>query len=202
MFLQVFQGRVTDPQAFHDAMERWVRDLAPGASGWLGSTAGVTDDGTLVATARFTSEETARRNSDRPEQGEWWAETSKLFDGDVTFHDCPQVLLVGAGGSDQARFVQVIQGRSDNLDRFRELAHAFEPMMATYRPDLLGFTVALHGDDGFTEIAYFTNEEEARRGESQEPPAEVKALLEEERALTKDVVYYDLRDPWLYSPRG
>ncbi|MGE5763508.1 MAG: hypothetical protein ACM3ZF_06425, partial [Mycobacterium leprae] len=61
------------------AFERWVEELAPGAAGWLGSTAGVTDDGRFIGLARFESEQAARRNSDRPEQGRWWAETSKLF---------------------------------------------------------------------------------------------------------------------------
>ena len=39
---------------------------------------GMCDDGTFVALARFESAEAARRNSDRPEQGEWWAECEPL----------------------------------------------------------------------------------------------------------------------------
>jgi len=87
MFMQVIQGRVAGSAEPRTAMDRWVQDLAPGGEGWLGSTAGVTDDGTAVATARFESEEAARRNSDRPGQGEWWAETAKLFTGEVAFGD-------------------------------------------------------------------------------------------------------------------
>ena len=51
----------------------------------------MTDDGTLVLLARFESEEAARANSERPEQGEWWAETEKIFDGEPTFKDSSMV---------------------------------------------------------------------------------------------------------------
>ncbi|MGH8826627.1 MAG: hypothetical protein ACRDVZ_03295, partial [Jiangellaceae bacterium] len=84
MFVQVIQGRVSDEGQVRTAFDRWVDDLAPGATGWLGSTAGVTEDGRFVALVRFESEEAARRNSDRPEQGAWWAETSQLFIGEAT----------------------------------------------------------------------------------------------------------------------
>ena len=71
MFVQVIQGPVSDATAARAQFEKWMTELAPGAIGWLGSTAGVTDDGTLVALARFESEEAARQNSDRPEQTEF-----------------------------------------------------------------------------------------------------------------------------------
>jgi len=87
MFIQVIHGRVADADELHDSLDQWVRELGPGADGWLGSTGGVTDDGRFILVARFTSAETARRNSDRPEQHQWWMETSKLFEGGVTFHD-------------------------------------------------------------------------------------------------------------------
>ena len=48
----------------------WAAEAAPGAIAWLGSTSGVTDDGQLVALARFESEEAAQQNSDRPDQTE------------------------------------------------------------------------------------------------------------------------------------
>ena len=57
----------------------------------------MTDDGTFVALARFESEEAARRNSERSEQDQWWRETAKLYTGDVTFHDCPEVVQMGSG---------------------------------------------------------------------------------------------------------
>jgi hypothetical protein len=104
MFVQVIQGRTGDAGQLRARMDQWVRDLSAGAIGWLGSTAGVTADGTGIALARFESADAARRNSERPEQGQWWAETAKLFDGDVSFHDCSQVHLFGRGGSDDAGY--------------------------------------------------------------------------------------------------
>src|SRR3954470_3627397 len=66
MFVQVIEARTSDPAAVKAAMARWVAKLAPGATGWLGSTAGMTPDGRMVAIVRFDSEEHARVNSDRP----------------------------------------------------------------------------------------------------------------------------------------
>jgi hypothetical protein len=85
VFVQVIQGQVADAAKVRAAMDRWGQELAPGASGWLGSTAGVTEDGRLVALARFESEEAARRNSQRPEQDQWWTQTATLFSGEPTF---------------------------------------------------------------------------------------------------------------------
>ena len=57
------------------------------AAGWLGTTAGITDDGRLVVLARFESEEVARANSDRPEQGRWWDSLAAHFKGEASFFD-------------------------------------------------------------------------------------------------------------------
>ena len=56
MFVQVITGKTSQPAQVRAALDRWVEQLAPGATGWLGSTAGVTEDGRLVALARFESE--------------------------------------------------------------------------------------------------------------------------------------------------
>ncbi len=73
MFVQVINGRTSQPEALAEAFDRWKAELSPGATGWLGSTGGVTDDGTVIAVARFESEEAARANSARPEQDAWWS---------------------------------------------------------------------------------------------------------------------------------
>jgi hypothetical protein len=95
--------------------------VGPGTSGWLGSTAGVTSDGKFVATARFESPDAAQRNSDRPEQDQWWAKTSKLISGEPTFQDSTDVVVDVIGDPDSAGFVQVMQGRGTDPDRAREL---------------------------------------------------------------------------------
>jgi hypothetical protein len=200
MFVQVIQGRVRDTEKLRARMDRWIADLAPTAEGWLGSTTGVTADGIGVALARFESADAARRNSDRPEQGQWWAETAPLFDGEVTFHDCSDVRPFGNGGSDDAGFVQVIQGRYTDLEKGLELMRRSEEPLREFRPDVLGGVLCLYGDGGFTQAVYFTSEAEARAAEQKPPPPDVQALFEEESGITTDVVYFDLTDPWLYSP--
>jgi hypothetical protein len=201
MFVQVIQGRVSDPTEFRAALDRWLSDLAPGATGWLGSTSGVTPDGIMVALARFESEQAARRNSDRPEQGQWWSDTAKLFAEEPTFRDSVEVVTGMRGGSDDAGFVQIIQGRATNLQRLRELTEQADKVLADLRPDVVGGLVALHGDGTFTQAMYFTSEAAAREGERKEPPAEFKPLMDEQMSLVSDVTFYDLPDPWLHSPK-
>ena len=49
---------------------------------------------------------------------------------------------------------------------------------------------------------YFTSEAEAREGERKEPPPELKAQMEEMDALSiGEPEFFDLKQPWLYSPR-
>ncbi len=200
MFIQVIQGHVADAAAMKERLERWVKDAGDSAVGWQGVTAGVAEDGTFVALSRFESPEAARRNSDRPEQGEWWQGTEKLFDGDVTFHDCSEVLLMGEGGSDDAGFVQVIQGRVNDVERMRTINDEFQSQAPDYRPDVIGGVVALHGDGGYTNAVYFTSEQAAREGERKEPPEELKSLMEEEMAVHEgEPTFIDLTDPWLMS---
>ena len=197
MFIQVIKGRVDDPEALAAALERWRRDVRPGAVGFLGSTGGVTADGWFVGLARFESHEAARANSERPEQGAWWTEAEKCFAGPVTFRDCTEIDLYGSGGSDDAGFVQVMQGRGDR-ERLRQLDAAFEERLAEMRPDLLGSVRAWCGDE-YTEAAYFSSEAEARAAESQEPPPEVAAALGDWQQAMGPVTYYDLTAPRLIS---
>lgn len=200
MFIQVMQGQVTDPPALKAQMDRWRTELGSGASGWLGMTGGVTDSGVFIGVVRFASAEDARRNSDRPEQTAWWNETSRLFDGQVTFHDCPETETHSGGGSDGAGFVQIIQGRVTDVARMRRMNREMDDRLREFRPDVIGSTTALHGDGGFTETVYFTSEAEAREGERKEMPAELREEFEQSMAVMQDVMYFDLRDPWLMSP--
>ena len=199
MFLQIIQGRIGDEAGARQAMDRWQRDLEPGADGWLGGTYGITDNGMMVAVVRFESREAARRNSERPEQAAWWPEMQRCFTGQVTFHDCDDVMLLLGGGSDQARFVQVIQGRVRDRERARALAEQSSALISRYRPDVIGATIGVNDDGFFTETVAFTSEEQARAGEKGEMPAEAARLLEEEMSLLDDVQYLDLHQPWFAS---
>ena len=183
-------------------MERWVHDLSPGAAGWLGSTAGVTQDGAFIAVARFDSEQAARANSDRPEQDPWWAETSGLLDGEVTIRDGAVAYTHMTGDPDRAGFVQVIQGRTNDRGRFRELLRAEEPYWSC-RSDLLGETVVEHGQSAWTMALYCTTEDEVRTGELKSMPAEWQAVFaEQQQLMIGEPEFFDLRQPWLFSALG
>src|SRR5689334_14772543 len=172
MFAQVIQGRTSDPEILRTATDRWMQELSPGAEGWLGSTGGVTDDGQFVAVVRFESAEAARRNSERPEQGRWWEETSRSLD-DVTFLDSEDVTVELTGDPEQAGFVQVMQGRVTDPGRARTImAELPQDLMTRYRPDVLGSVMVGAADGRWVQVVYFSSEEEARAGERQEPPAE------------------------------
>jgi hypothetical protein len=203
MFVQVIQGQVADAEQVRAALDRWARELAPGATGWLGSTAGVTDDGRFIALARFESADAARRNSDRPEQDSWWAETARLFTGEATFSDSDDVVVDTVGDPGSAGFVQVMQGRGSDPDRARELMGEDSSDWAAFRPEILGSLAVLSEGGAYTMAIYFTSEEEARAGERKEPPPELKAQMEEMDSLSEGVpAFFDLRRPWLYAPGG
>lgn len=201
MFVQVIQGQVSDAAAMKAQLDRWAREVAPSAEGWLGSTAGVTEDGRFVALARFESEGAARQNSDRPEQGSWWEETAKLFTDEPTFHNSTEVDVDTPGDPGAAGFVQVMQGRSSDPARARELMASDPTDWATFRPEILGTVSAGHEGGAWTMAIYFTSEEAAREGERKEPPPEMAAMMKEMDALTVgEPTFFDLKEPWLHSP--
>jgi len=105
MFIQIIQGTCRDADTLHRQLDMWRQEQGPMAEGWLGGTYGITDDDKFVGVVRFESKEAAARNSTRPEQGAWWAETEKCFDGEVTFHDCDEAMEFLDGGADDAGFV-------------------------------------------------------------------------------------------------
>jgi len=202
MFVQVIQGRTSDPGKMRAQMDKWIADLAPGATGWLGSTGGVTDDGQVIALVRFESQEAAQANSDRPEQSAWWEEMAALYDGEPTFHNSQVVDVDTPGDPNQAGFVQFMQGRTSDPDRAREVMNSGDSdAMASFRPDILGSLWLGHDDDAWTMAIYFTSEAEAREGEQKEPPPEMQQMMQELESLAiGETSYLDISDPWLSSP--
>ncbi|MGB8650824.1 MAG: hypothetical protein WCD35_09195 [Mycobacteriales bacterium] len=199
--MQIIQGQVRDARTTRQILDRWLEELQPGAVGWLGGTYGITDDGMLVACVRFASAEDARRNSERPEQSVWWKDMEACFSGPITFHDCEDVTLLLGGGSDQAGFVQVMQGRLTDRTKMHELIERSGPLLQAYRPDVLGATIAISDDGTITETVAFRSESEARAAEATPMPAEVSDLVEEEMSLFDDLHYLDLHQPWFATAR-
>jgi hypothetical protein len=198
MFVQIIEGAVADPDGLGRQMDRWHSELQPGATGYLGSTAGITTDGRAVVLTRFESAEAAKANSDRSEQGRWWAEAEKCFDGPVSFTDSSDVETFLAGGSDDAGFVQIMKGSADR-GRMRDLDEMFAQHAADFRPDLIGGIRVWTGPESYVEAAYFTSEADAREGETKEPPAELAEQFAELQQSMADVEFVDLTDPVLRS---
>jgi hypothetical protein len=200
MFVQVIHGRTSDAEGLRASFDRWMEDLAPGAVGWLGSTGGVTQDGRVIMVARFESEDAARRNSTRPEQDRWWAETARHFDGEPSFQDSTDIVVDLQGDPDQATFVQVMRGRTSDPKRARELMTLDPEQWASFRPDILGSVEVGHEDGRYTVVLYFTSEAEAREGERREVPLDLRATMEEmEKLSVEDTEYFDLPDPMIRS---
>lgn len=194
MFIQVIQGEAGDPAQARRQIEKWMDELRPGAEGFLGTTAGVSTSGKMIALVRFASSDAARANGDRPEQGRWWEETAKTFSGEVTFKDSADVDVLLEGGSDEAGFVQVMTGRVVDKARARSLLHETEGVVGNLRPDVLGSVVAWHEDGTFTQVVYFASEAAAREAERGEMPAVLADLL----AAMPVAEFTDLPDPWLW----
>jgi hypothetical protein len=202
MFVQVIEATTSDPAAVRAAMDRWMQELAPGATGWLGSTAGMTPDGRRGAVVRFDTEEHARATGERAEQGEWWAEMAKLFDSDPVFRDSTRVLVDVGGNPDDAGFVQVMQGGSTDPERAWKLMEEDDTDWSAFRPDILGSISIGHADGRWTMVNYFTSEAEARAGEQKEAPAELQQQMDELMSLsTGEPEFLDIPEPWFSSPR-
>jgi hypothetical protein len=200
MFAQIIRAKVSDPAAVRPVVDRWMKELGPNATGWLGSTSGVTEDGQLFVLVRFESEEAARANSDKPEQGKWWAEMEKLFDGEAAFQDSNDVQVDTSGDPDAAGFVQVMSGQVTDPERVKQLM-ADQPDMRALRPDILGSVTVNHDEGKWTMVIYFKSEAEAREGEAKEMPPEALKAMEEMQSLSiGQPEFLDLKAPWLDSP--
>lgn len=200
MFVQVIQGRVTDSAGMRAHVEKWASEIGADADGWVDSTAGVADDGTSIAFVRFESEEAARRNSERPEQGEWWAKTATFYADEPTFQNCTLVDADEYGDLGSAGFVQFMQGKVSDVARAREVMANDTVDWHALRPDIVSRVWAGTDDGSWTMAIAFTSEEAAREGEQKELPPEAEAMMAELNALAEgEPTFVDLRDPWLMS---
>jgi hypothetical protein len=194
MFVQVIEGRTSNATAIIEHGEQWQRDVRPGAIGYLGVTAGVTPEGRTIAVVRFEDEDSARANAARPEQTAWFEDMAKLYDGAPTFTESSDVTEWMGGGSDDAGFVQIMKFTGVDRAQVEKMDAALEPL-AGQRPDIIGGLRIWTGPDSCIDVAYFTTEEEARKGEQSEMPDEMKELMSEFKG---EIEYLDLTDPQLH----
>ena len=199
MFIQIIQGKVRDAGEMRRLSDEWRDQMGSTAQGWLGGTYGITDDNEFVGVVRFESREAAARNSTKPEQGEWWSRMEACFDGPASFHDCDDAVMFLDGGSDDAGFVQVIQGRVSDPERFRHFMEQPMDMLHEQRPEIIGGTIGMEPDGWFTETVAFRSEAEARQGEQKEMPEDAQREWADEMAMMNDVRYLDLHHPWFAS---
>ena len=193
MFVQVIQGKINDADLIRRQLDRWRQEIKPGAKGYLGATGGQTADGQHIAVVRFESEAAARANSDRPEQGAWFNEMRKGFDGEPTFRESSDTELLFDGGSNAAGFVQVMQGKAKDPAKFRAWGKEHEDQLRKIRPDLIGGLDVWYPDGTFTSVAYFTSEAEARKNEK--AMGEDPMMAEYMSQIDGEMTFLDITEP-------
>jgi hypothetical protein len=192
MFVQVIKGKTNNADAILALGDKWQKELRPGATGYVGSTTGVAADGTFVAVVQFSDDVAAKANSDRPEQDAFFKEMSQYIDGEPTFRESSDTSLLFEGPSAKAGFVQVME--STVKDRAKAEAMESEEMLTQLRqarPDLLGGLRVWDGNRA-VEIAYFTSEADARKGESSEDFGSQEQAFGD---VYEDMTYLDLPNP-------
>jgi hypothetical protein len=195
MFVQVIEGKVRDADLLARQSERWMREIKPGVKGYLGSTTGVTPDGHAITIARFESQQAAAKNSESAQQSAWWNETAKAYDGDPTFRESTDVDTVFGGGSNDAGFVQVIQGTAKDQAAMRAQIGSMEGELRQARPDILGMSIIWHDGGAFTQAVYFRNEAETRKAETATEGNEMRQNYMD--MFAGPPTFFDLRSPLL-----
>jgi hypothetical protein len=198
MFVQYIEGKVADAEAWQRQADRWRAELAPGATGYLGTTAGIADDGQAYVITRWESEALARTNSDRAEQGAWWEEMAKCYAEEPTFRESSDITTLFDGGSDDAGFVQLMLGSGDRAKLEASDARG-EDILREIRPDLLGGLRIWFDAGEYTEVAYFTSEADARKNEAEMGAKMAEADLGDLQEMMAGVRFVDLHNPWLFS---
>ncbi|HEX9342979.1 MAG TPA: hypothetical protein VF995_05120 [Actinomycetota bacterium] len=201
MFVQILQGKVADAGGVRSELDRWWRELGPAAPGWRRLTAGLSDDGELLALLRFDSRESYRRYRARPEQKAWLGGLEFCLAAPVTIIECSAGYLLEAGDSEAAGFIQVVQGRTTDPARFAATRPEAEWTLRRHAPHVLGVVFLEHGgsDGYFTEVTYCTSERETRAAERQ-MPVEMAVLLGTRRSFVEDFRLIECRELGICGP--
>ena len=201
MFVQVIQGRIYDSGRVRAQLDKWVKEVAPGAVGWLGTTSGVTDDGQADRAGALRI-----RGSGTAEQRPSGAVGVVGGDGDAVQRRAgvPQQHL-GRGrhprGPVAGRLRPGHAGPFEGPGPRTRTDGQRPDRLAGFRPDILGTVSIAHDGDAWTMAIYFTSEAAAREGEQKEPPPEMQQMMKEMDELSiGEPVFFDLKDPWLDAP--
>jgi hypothetical protein len=200
MFVQFLHGRVADEAGARKEISVWQEQLAADATGWLGSTAGVTLDHRFVLLHRFESEEAARRSAERPGQVGWRQRLEAYMVGQLGTRSYPAARVLKDGDGDQAGFVQLMLGRVTDRARLAALETDVARMLRDRSPQVLCAIVLDGGDDrSFAQLSYATSEQDVLAAE-RTMSVETAVLLGMVRSYMEGLEFLDLRDPWLLSP--
>ena len=200
MFMQIVLGKVSDAESMRREWDRWMSDLAPGATGWLGSTGGVTPDGRLLMSTCFASAEAAAGNARRPERVAWWAGIEECLDAPPMIVETEDVTLIGVGDISRAGFVQAMRAGVRDRAGFEAAESRLGPRFVEHRPDFLAGYRLWSGDTTVVALDYFSSEADARGGEAKPMPDDLAAGFQEWQSLLVDTEWYDITDPWLRMP--
>jgi hypothetical protein len=197
MFVQIIEGKVPDAGALRAAGEAWDADVRPVAKGFLGVTGGVAADGSAITVVRFADRAAAEANNELAEQQAWFAAHAGVYDGAPTFTESDDVDELLGGGSDDAGFVQVMQGTCADRQGASAFQAATADRLRAARPDLLGGITVWHDGDRFTDVNWFTSEADARTGEAKMGETMADDLAEFTRLFQVDR-WIDLAPPDLF----
>lgn len=199
MFVLEVEARTARPESVREHVRAWPAEVGVDATGWLGSTGGVSSDGHFFLLMRFASQEAAWLASDLPSNQRWWQACRGSLETQPAFHESTRVTGILGGGSDEAAAVIVTRGSASPL-RLRESLRRLESVNAGDRAGLIGGIVAWHGDERFTEVLYSSAKPDEFRRLSARPTPLGRFLADWSTADGAQVI--DLDDPWLISPAG
>jgi hypothetical protein len=195
MFVEVITGTTGNPDVMRRLTTDWVADISPGTTGWRGTTAGVTADGTFIAMTEIDSA-TARI----PGHDRWRTATLAMLDGDpsslvydrITLRELP-------GDAATAGFVQFGLRQVPNRAELEQYFKDFDAACAGLRPDCVGRLMASCDDGRFVGAFDFSSEADARAAEAQEMAPELADLIQRGQALSVGPgTHIDLTTPWIY----
>jgi hypothetical protein len=198
VFVRVIEGRLSDGAPLRRLLQRWDAELKPGATGFLGATAGASPGSGAIVFVRFVDEAAAVWDREHPEHAAWWQELMEVFDEPPAVHESTDIQLLLAGGSDDAGFVQIIRASAPDRAKVDALMtpERIAEMRRT-RPDLIGSIRVWLADGSFIEAAYFTSESAARHAEQSDEYEDAEAPFVEAYG---PMTFVDLPAPILLSP--
>ncbi len=202
VFVQILQGTVGDAAGVRSELDRWRRELGPTTAGWRRLTAGLSRDGRMIALTRFDAPESYRHHRVRPEHKAWLGGLEFCLAAPVTIIECPAVQMLGAGDSDGAGFIQIVQGRITDPARFAATRLEVTRALHRHAPHVLGVMFLEHagGRGYFTEVTYCTSERDTRAAERQ-MPVEMAMLLGTQRSFVESLRLMECSEMGICAPR-